>query len=561
MKKTILIMLLLIIGLIGFMGVANAADLQVLGVYTSNSFPPALNTNTLLRTDVYVNSTSPVSTTLRTDFGNGNIANKDYTLNPGISNIWSQVTYTAVGTYTVTSTIDPLNNIAEDNETNNVGSTIVVIASNGTTNPPQINGTSFQVSGTSFGSSSQERDQTATSTLHITNDGTQSVVLTLTSNIGSNYQLNFGQNNVNLAAGTSVDIPVSIYIPTSQDSGTATLGYINVNGGGLSRVSTVSLSTKSELEFSRIRLNVAGDSKSLSNGGSVNAKPGDDVTLSVTTRNDYSSSVDMRNNILTVSSSGDIDLNENNDLNDLSYGETDSQDFSFTIPTDASDNQDIDIKVTGIDRNGAHHSASAHININVKKESHDIKIIDFTVTPQTVQCGGKVTASAKIENDGRNDENAVSLVIKNDDMNIFNRFRDISIYTSDSYSKSYTFTVPASTPPGQYFVEATTYYDTDVQSNDYMAQLTVTCGNNPNNNGNNNYNNGNNNYQYNNTNNNANNNANNNVPPQVVFPQGTTGPSYGSASFFNTSSYVIVLIAAVVVFLVLIIILLVKFVF
>ena len=413
-------------------------------------------------------------------------------------------------------------------------------------------GTSFSINDVSLGSDNQEREKTITGTLRLSNTGTQTIMISLTSNIPSSYQFTLTQNNVELTSGQSLDIPVTVYIPENQDSGRNSIGTITaVSNTGLTKTATVYLETKSELEISKVKIDIDGDTESISDDDEVDAKAGNDVILTVTVKNTFDDNIDIEDVEVEIESDSELDWDDNNDVGNIRDGDKEEVDFSFSIDSDIDEDEyDVEIRVSGEDENGATHKDTLRFTINIDKENHEIKIMSATLSPNKVSCDAKtVTVRTNIKNTGSNDEDDVSIVVNNDELNIYEYATRINLDEDDDTDKSFVFTVPKNAQPGEYIIHVTSYYDNDEESDEKVLSLfvepctgttttnTTTTGTN------------------------SGSNSGSGAIQPIVYPSGTIGPKYGEASFFNSTTYIVLLVVAVLIFLVLITLLLVKFVF
>jgi hypothetical protein len=415
---------------------------------------------------------------------------------------------------------------------------------------------SFTAGDMTFAPLDGKRDQTLTQSLHLVNTGTDALTLSITSTIPAEYKIVLGQTSVDVAAGASVDVPVTLYVPLSQDSGTnAVSGNIVVTATNVPNVSdtvSVSVTTASMLKISKVQLQFDGATHTIKNGGTYDTdlKAGTPIDIMVKVINDFTSSQDYEIQDVTVdaSASGDMDLDETEDMSDLDRGDDDTVTFSTEIPSDADDGDDydVDITVSGEDENGATHESKYTITLEVSKESHEVSISRAKISPQTISCGGKVTITADITNTGKSNEDRVFLLIENDAFDIMEKQYSTALDRDDTVTKTYTFNVDAKTAPGEYDLILNTFYGSDKQSDTKAVTLTVnpcqpttTTTTQPG--------------------------TSVTTPTQPTIPQvvptGGATPVYGTASFTDSPVYLVILVAAVLVLLAILIILLVKFVF
>jgi uncharacterized membrane protein len=423
---------------------------------------------------------------------------------------------------------------------------------------------SFTLNDLEFGSYDQERGQDVSQILHIVNDGNETLDLSLSSSMPSAYDVMFSQSTLSINAGSSADVTVTIFIPSTQSSGrnevSGGIVVSSTNIAGLSRTARTYVTAVSMLEISKVTITFDDDDHTLRRGDTFDdgLKAGMPITLTVYVRNNFDSSdrVEIQDIEVDVRSSGDLDLDDSDDVGDLDYGDKDSVTFSTDIPSDADDGDDydIDIEVTGRDENGVWHSDTFSTNIEVSRESHEISITEAKFSSQKVTCGGKVTLNLELENTGKYDEDNVQLEVVSDALDIEKMFYEADMEKDDTARETYTFTLDKDVAQGQYDFVITSFYDVKKESDMQVVTLevgqcqtqqtttptgstgttttgttTTTTTTQP-------------------------------TVPQVIPITGAT-PAYGAASFTDSPTYLIILVAAVVVLLLILIILLVKFVF
>lgn len=417
---------------------------------------------------------------------------------------------------------------------------------------------SFTADDITFSPLDGERGQTVTQQLHIVNTGTEALTLSITSSMPSAYQTNLGQTSVNLAASAVVDIPVTIYVPLSQDSGLKQISggimVTSTNAANLSDSVKAYVETVSMLQIKKVQLDIDGDLNTIDDGENFDElKAGDSGKIIIKVSNEFSSAedYDIENIEVEIEGDGDLDLDESDDMSDLNQGDDDTISFTFDIPSDADDGDDydVDITVTGEDENGAMHEDRFSASIEVSKESHDISIEDARISPQTLTCSGKVTVTADLTNNGKSNEDRVFLLIENDELDIMEKSYSLALDRDDTVTKTYTFNIDNKTEPGTYNFLLNSFYGSDKQSDTQVLTLTVNpCSTTTT-------------TQTGTTGTNINTNTNTQPSiPQVIPTSGAT-PVYGTASFTDSPLYLIILIAAVIVLLLILVILLVKFVF
>ncbi|MEM4638177.1 MAG: hypothetical protein QXK76_04105 [Candidatus Woesearchaeota archaeon] len=420
-----------------------------------------------------------------------------------------------------------------------VAESIISLKVNSINQPNITQGASFTINDLEFGSDSQKRGERITSNLILRNTGTLPLTIALSSNAASQYELQFSQNSVFVASGATVEVPVSIYVPLKQNSGKVNIATITASASGITKTSTAYLTTKSELEITKVRIVVDGDSSTLDDGEDVEAKAGDDVELTITVKNTFDENVDIEDIDVNVESDSDLDWDEEKSIGDLKNGKKKDVTFSFVVPRNIDeDDYDVEITVNGRDENGARHKTTFTFTIEVDRTSNEITITEATISPSRISCGGKVNLRTTIENTGSNNQRNVALEILNSDLNLEQYFTRISLRRDDDITKTVTFNVNSDTTPGEYLIYINTYYDNKLSDTKIVSLMVDKC----------------------NIGSNTNQQQNETITP-IVYPQGTSGPVYGKAGILDNTTYMVLLVILVILLLLLIIFLLFKYVF
>ncbi len=188
--------------------------------------------------------------------------------------------------------------------------------------------------------------------------------------------------------------------------------------------------------------------------------PGSSVEFTFDVQNIFptSSDVDIENVIGTITVE---DLNDGEDAeqdtDDIDLGPTEEQRMRITIPIPVkveAQEYKAEIVVDG-DSNASQERTVINLRMDVKKESHDIKVIFQSVAPERVSCDRSVTIKAAIANLGRNDESDAGIEIRNDALGILKRQEKIFL-EQDPFveGNEYTFTaipiIPKDAAAGTY---------------------------------------------------------------------------------------------------------------
>ncbi|MEK6983088.1 MAG: hypothetical protein AABX33_00815 [Nanoarchaeota archaeon] len=211
---------------------------------------------------------------------------------------------------------------------------------------------------------------------------------------------------------------------------------------------------------------------SMSNGSKIDVDvlPGSTVTFTIRVENTFEGDkTDLRGVFATVTIK---DIDDDSDLDkesvdfDLEPGNDYRFDVEFKIPIDVdSGTYDVVIEAEGDDRNGTSYKAELNQKLEVKKQSHDIRITQVLLTPSVLDCSRKAKLTAEIVNAGSNQENQVSLEFKSANFGINSFDRDISLQSSDeasdeekTFAKSLNIEVPSFFSAGTYPILVNLYW-------------------------------------------------------------------------------------------------------
>jgi len=243
------------------------------------------------------------------------------------------------------------------------------------------------------------------------------------------------------------------------------------------------------LPFSDVDVKVGSrTSNNLRDGDTINdeAKPGDNLELRITMKNNYTSAENLRIEDISVKATvsgiddGD-DLEEESNTFNLGPGSTRKTTLKFKVPVEVEESTyDILIEVTGEDKNGTSQDSQMTLHLDVNKQSHQIKITKLEVNPLEVSCSRKnVKLSLGILNIGTEDEEIVNIQASNSDLGIDIKDQATELFAEANsaesrFSKTYTFSVPSGIESGTYPIDLSVLYNDDKKRTDGSAQLTVS---------------------------------------------------------------------------------------
>src|SRR3989338_4564733 len=181
---------------------------------------------------------------------------------------------------------------------------------------------------------------------------------------------------------------------------------------------------------------------SISNDSKIDAYllPGSNVTFTVRVENTFQGEdPDLRGVFATITIE-DIDdgadLDEESIDFDLEPGNDNRVDVKFPIPLDVdAGTYNVIMEAEGEDRNETSYKTEVRLKLEVKKQSHDIRITKVLLNPSIVDCDRKAKLTAEIVNAGSNAENQVALEFKATSLGVNSYDKDISLESSDEASE------------------------------------------------------------------------------------------------------------------------------
>ena len=213
------------------------------------------------------------------------------------------------------------------------------------------------------------------------------------------------------------------------------------------------------------------------------AKPDSTVKFTIEAKNNFTDAedLDVENIDVTVTIEGiddDDDLDEEGEIGDVRAGRDDSISIEFKIPLEVDEgNYDVLIEVTGEDENGTDHTVEYELELEVKKEDHEVRFKAITLSPIELACQRSAQLSVGVINTGAEEEDGVVFDATNAELDVnFREVFDLSNdpFDSDSkFSKTYTLRVPDDQPAGIYTILSQITFDdgseTVTNSNDLVV--------------------------------------------------------------------------------------------
>jgi len=224
--------------------------------------------------------------------------------------------------------------------------------------------------------------------------------------------------------------------------------------------------------------------KSIGNTSTISreAKPEDKVTFTIKLENRYSSAEDLYIEDIDVEvtikdiDDGD-DLEESTTISKITDGQDKKTDLSFRIPLFVDEGTyDVLITAEGDDENGTKQETSWTIELEVKKEKHNLSIQNERISPNEISCSRSIALAFRLINLGQEDEDETVVRITSPGLGINDRLDlDISSgYHEDSaYDFEKNYAIADDVDEGTYNIDVKAYYDSSklIDSHTYTIEV------------------------------------------------------------------------------------------
>ena len=225
----------------------------------------------------------------------------------------------------------------------------------------------------------------------------------------------------------------------------------------------------------------------LVDGGTIEADifPGSEVEFIFTVDNLLSETStddgDVNNIIGTITVE---DLNDNDDVEvetddiDLNAGNDEKLRATVKVPAKVEAQEyEVEVKVEG-DVNGTTESVIINLIMDVKKESSDLKVTEYRVTPSAISCERTIRLYAVMTNLGKDKETDAAFEARSDGLGIVIKKTDIELtddpFDEDSeYVLNTQFIVDESVAPGTYTIDYSAWFKNQIVMDKRSVELAV----------------------------------------------------------------------------------------
>jgi archaellum component FlaF (FlaF/FlaG flagellin family) len=356
------------------------------------------------------------------------------------------------------------------------------------------------VSDVKLGSDAQNRGETTSTTVTVTNTGTlAATALNVTfTGVLAKYSATKSLSAVTIAPGASVTMTVTGFVPFDLDAVDSKGKKVSFDIGDISVKATYSDATEetktvnlimeaeNNLEFSGSDVIIEGKTKSLRDGKEfTDVKRGDNIEAVIKLKNTFDNSgecdtegenCDIEDVSVTLNSKdSDMDVDEDVDFSTINSDDSDEEKVSFSVPDDIDDGDyDFEMYVTGNDENGARHGEYIKFSFNVDVLRDEVKISTFSLSPETLECTEKqATLSITLENTGRDDQESVSVIIESAKLDVKESIYKIALDEADRTTKTFDIKIPDKTAAGQYFIQIIANVNNNDETDRQSATLVI----------------------------------------------------------------------------------------
>ena len=228
-------------------------------------------------------------------------------------------------------------------------------------------------------------------------------------------------------------------------------------------------------------------SVSITNDSKINVDvlPGSNVMFTVRVENTFQGQDPKLRGVFATITIEDID--DGADLEgesidfDLEPGDDERVDIKFSIPLDVdTGTYKVIMEAEGEDRNETSYNTRLNLKLEVKKQSHDIRITKILLNPSVADCDRKAKLTAEIMNLGSNAENEIALEFKSGNLGINSFDRNIFLESSADageeekmHTKTLNIEVPSFFKAGTYPIFVNLYWKNFVLFDQKTVDLVV----------------------------------------------------------------------------------------
>lgn len=236
----------------------------------------------------------------------------------------------------------------------------------------------------------------------------------------------------------------------------------------------------SKLNIKKVKAIIDGKSETVQEGEKIDdAKPGSEVKLKIKVENLFSNGDELDIEDISVEMSvGDMDdgedIEEEADEFDLGADDEEEIELKFAVPFDVEeDTYDVLITAEGEDENKTIHKSEFNFELEVEKESHEVKISRLELSPSKVSCSKNAELKVEAVNSGSKDEDSAVVLAYSPELSLDFKEEGIELDENEVFSKSITIPISNDVLPGIYPINAKAYYGLNKISDEKTISLEI----------------------------------------------------------------------------------------
>ncbi len=288
---------------------------------------------------------------------------------------------------------------------------------------------------------------------------------------------------ISVPANDQKEVSFTVHVPHAQDAGETTIGSLVLNSAGNpSQTIPLIQRTKSMLGLKELEIEYVSEDNQQEKDAfddddelktSEFAKPGTNVTIRWTLENFFDNSYDdgtLEDVQLTIEVDDD-DLFAEAFTEEYTIGDIDAdKKITFYLTFRIADEADagdytFDVRIAAEDEKGRDHLLEQDIELNVQRESDDVRIVKAELTPKTITCEEEFVLNLGIKNFGTDDQDLAAVSIYSRTLEINKQVKDIKLGEFDdddnSWAQRFVFPVPKSVTAGKHLLELRAFVNRD----------------------------------------------------------------------------------------------------
>ena len=441
-------------------GLTNTASVQIqVNPVSGNQAPKALYT---AKDNALVNEQVTFDASSSTD--DGTIVKYQWLFNVGVVKEGKTATYA----YSTAGEYTPSLTVTDNNGSTNTFQKKIVISNK----IEDLTGVDFDVIETSK-EVNVLSEQTAEFKINVNNKGI--VDINSFNVIESNTELEVSYVSGLVKIGETSEVTLKVKSLNTADLGKQTFD-VNLSLGSKKDGFSLSVNVLPNLCDVALEPKIVISIKDPDNGDDV--KPGDTIDIEVDVRNNFGKDLDIEvtAELWNVKSGDELTSTSSNE-EAVDSGDRETFELSLEIPNseDVDESEDLVLFIKAEDSSACN---IASVNLDVKREAHDVIVDDFVITPSRVSAGQDVTFRVTANNAGTKEEDDVEIRIKSSELGIELMQGPFTMEEFDKndneITRTFTFNLNEDIDNGNYEIIAEVVFNNGKGSHSVTKMLTIT---------------------------------------------------------------------------------------